>query len=769
MSLLSRRSKSTNKAARRRRPSLRSDFELLEDRRLLAPLDFLVTNNTDGGPGSLRQAIIDANATPGTNSVQFNIAVGAIAQATVPTAGSQPEGIAAGPDGNVWFTEGFASQIGRITPTGTITEFAIPTLGSGPFGITAGPDGNVWFTELDANNIGRATVSSAGLTISPTSALPTITDPVVIDATSQPGYAGSPLVEIDGSGAGAADGLTIQASGCTVAGLVINRFTADGILLENSGSNLIEGDFIGTDVTGTLGLGNSGSGIDLFNSPGNTIGGTTAGTRNVISGNKSFGIYVSDAGSNGNLILGNFIGTDVTGTQNLGNSSNGISVFGAAGNTIGGTAVGAGNVISGNGAYGISFGPSGSVGASDNLVQGNLIGTDITGTTRLGNSIDGILINSMQSTDNTIGGTMAGAGNIISGNNEYGVNISNASGNLVQGNFLGTNPTGANLGNLAGVVIANASNNTIGGTAAGSANVIAFNTGAAVTVDTGTGNPILQNSIFANGQGIVLVNGGNANQPAPTLTAADSFPGTTMVEGQLSGFAASTTYTIEFFASAPGDPTTPGQAHRFLGSQTLTTDGSGSATIATTLSVPVPVGQVITATATSVPDNNTSEFSAVTVDEDATTTALTSSPNPSVYGQSVTLTATVTAAAPGAGTPTGTVTFMDGSTALGTGTLNAAGVATLIISTLDVAGSPHSITAVYKGDTNDAGSTGTLTNGQTVNADSTSTVVSSSVNPSAFGQSVTFTATVSVTARGPGHPPARSRSRTAASRCPTEP
>ena len=97
--------------------------------------------------------------------------------------------------------------------------------------------------------------------------------------------------------------------------------------------------------------------------------------------------------------------------------------------------------------------------------------------------------------------------------------------------------------------------------------MIAFNTGAGVTVDTGTGNAIRQNSIFANGQGIVLVNGGNANQPAPTLTAADSFDGTTLVEGQLSGFAASTMYTLEFFASAPGDPSTPGQAHVFLGSR----------------------------------------------------------------------------------------------------------------------------------------------------------------------------------------------------------
>ena len=96
-----------------------------------------------------------------------------------------------------------------------------------------------------------------------------------------------------------------------------------------------------------------------------------------------------------------------------------------------------------------------------------------------------------------------------------------------------------------------------------------------MTVDTGTGNAIRQNSIFVNGQGIVLTNGGNANQPAPTLTAADSFPGTTMVEGLLSGFAPNTMYTVEFFASARVIPNL-GQAHVFLDSRTFTTDGFGS-------------------------------------------------------------------------------------------------------------------------------------------------------------------------------------------------
>ena len=156
MTLLSRRSKSTNKAARRKRPSLRPDFELLEDRRLLAP--FFVTNNTDGGPGSLRQAILDANNAPGADTIDFNIAVGAISEVATPTTGSSPADITVGPDGDLWFTEESGDRIGRITPSGTVTEFSAGiTAESGPDGITAGPDGNLWFTENFGNRIGRIT------------------------------------------------------------------------------------------------------------------------------------------------------------------------------------------------------------------------------------------------------------------------------------------------------------------------------------------------------------------------------------------------------------------------------------------------------------------------------------------------------------------------------------------------------------------------------------------------------------------------------------
>ena len=126
-----------------------------------------------------------------------------------------------------------------------------------------------------------------------------------------------------------------------------------------------------------------------------------------------------------------------------------------------------------------------------------------------------------------------------------------------------------------------------------------------------------------------------------------------------------------------------------------------------------------------------------TVNQDSTTTAIASSANPSVYGQSVTFTATVTASAPGSGTPTGTVTFMNGTTTLGTVTLSGG---TASYSTAKLATASHSITATYNGSTSFVTSNGSLT--QTVNQDGTTTSVSSSLNPSVFGQSVTFAATV---------------------------
>jgi hypothetical protein len=358
-------------------------------------------------------------------------------------------------------------------------------------------------------------------TISPLSPLPPITQPVTIDATTQPGSGGLPAVQLEGSSAGVANGLVIQASNTQVKGLVINRFArGDGILITAANIAVITNDvitdnYIGTDCTGTTAvdttgnkLGN-GNGVVLNGNVMNAlIGRIVGGAKNVISGNLKDGIDIgpSPAGQQltGNRVEGNYIGTDVTGTtafdasaNPLGNASVGVALLaGAVGNTVGGSAPLSGvcdaacNLVSGNGVDGVSLlGSAGTV--ARNLVQGNYVGTDVTGTTvvdptgnRLGNGRNGVLLFD-QATGNTI------ADNLVSGNSRDGVNISGTtataigSDNVVQGNYIGTDrtattaydPAGNALGNLAnGISLRDgARSDTIGGIAFGAGNVISGN------------------------------------------------------------------------------------------------------------------------------------------------------------------------------------------------------------------------------------------------------------------------------------------------------
>ncbi len=272
------------------------------------------------------------------------------------------------------------------------------------------------------------------------------------------------------------------------------------LYLSANGNNLVQGNLIGTDITGTQSIPNI-EGIVVASSS-NTIGGTTAGAGNVVSGSSSSnsaGIVVS---SNNNLLQGNIIGTSAAGNAALANYQ-GVVVQ-SSGNTIGGTEAGAGNLISGNTWGGLILN------GGDNLVQGNDIGTDVTGSVSIPNGflsyyyVGGIDI---FSNSNTIGGTTTGAGNVISGNGSDGVDIVGTSDNLLEGNLIGVGANGTEpLGNGGGGVSAfyGATYNTIGGTAAGAANVIANNQtrpGVNIGVDDSDdcpGNEILSNSIYNN-------------------------------------------------------------------------------------------------------------------------------------------------------------------------------------------------------------------------------------------------------------------------------
>ena len=203
-------------------------------------------------------------------------------------------------------------------------------------------------------------------------------------------------------------------------------------------------------------MGNAFHGLNIASSN-NTIGGTASAARNIISGNNNAGIFIT-AGTTGNLVQGNFIGTDAAGAGAIGNG-NGVVTVGQSGNfsshTIGGTAPGARNIISGNIGRGIIIGGT----LSGSLVQGNFIGTDVTGSIAVGNASDGVLIN-FGSANNTIGGTTPAARNLISGNGANGVR-SDYHPNTVQGNFIGTQVNGVSpLGNGANGVLINFTSTT---------------------------------------------------------------------------------------------------------------------------------------------------------------------------------------------------------------------------------------------------------------------------------------------------------------------
>ncbi len=430
-------------------------------------------------------------------------------------------------------------------PTSTYHTFLTTNTGDSGLGSLrqAILDANATSTDSGANLI-AFDIPGGGETITPLSALPIVTNGnLLIDGLSQPGSSANTaangdnanlLVQLDGTNV-IDTGLWVQASDVTIQGLVIDDFTATGIQLDGN-QNMVVGDFVGTDPTGTAALGN-GDGLAVTGA-GNTIGGAGYADRNVIAGNADFGVFASGSGATGNLIAGNYIGTDLTGAHALANQEGGIEIENADGNQIGGDLPGQGNVISGNGVPSNLAGYDDGVTlifADNTLIAGNDIGTDYTGTVALGNLRDGINVHS-GSQNNTIGGLTAGARNIISANGAYGVRLRDEptlyptstpiSGNEVLGNYIGTDATGNKaLGNgLAGVSIESFNTvaitaNVIGGTAAGAANVIAGNGGNGVEMigafvtanlieDNFIGTDVTGTAALANAANGVAINSG---------------------------------------------------------------------------------------------------------------------------------------------------------------------------------------------------------------------------------------------------------------------
>lgn len=425
-------------------------------------------------------------------------------------------------------------------------------------------------------------------TIALTNALPAISDDSLsVDGESQASFIGrdanpdGPEIVVNGSQLTTSSfGFFITSAGNRVHHLVLNGFDA-GVYMtgENAQFNSVTGCFIGTDATGSQDAANN-SGIQIY-SANNTIGGTETGAKNLLSGNRVFGVLLSGEQANNNRIIGNFIGTDASGSNALANQAAGIMIqLMPSGNEIGGREPGEGNLISGNGQDGIRLS------GVSHAILGNLIGTDATGSAIIGNGWAGISIGG--GGNHTIGGTETGAGNTISGNNQGGIQITSASvNNHVFGNFIGTNASGTEpLGNVgSGVwITGKAKSNMVGPN-----NLIAFNqfTGVSVSSDSTLFNTITQNSIWSNSErGIEISDGGNAGVQPPVVSRVS--------DGVATGTAPANA-TVEIFSDEEDEGAI------YEGSTTA--DANGNFQWSGTLS-----GPNVTATATDA-EGNTSPFS----------------------------------------------------------------------------------------------------------------------------------------------------------------
>jgi uncharacterized repeat protein (TIGR01451 family) len=580
-----------------------------------------------------------------------------------------------------------------------------------------------------------------------------IHESVIIDATTQPGYAGNggkPLIQIQPSiPASSSSGFSVSKIGVfdstfsvTIRGLAINGFpNGPGISLTNGQNHLIEKNFIGINAAGTAAQpndtgivmfspnniirnnvisGNENTGLYMINSGDklstnnlivgnfigtnfdgtaavpnqdgialrqganhNTIGGMSIGDRNIISGNAGWGIFtdgndnVPTFNSNSTTILGNYIGTDATGNVDLGNAkgiyilrSDSNVIGGTTGTTPGGSCTGACNLISGNG-IGIEINSDNGGTSENNTIEGNFVGTDVTGTEAIGNDFEGVILGAFNS---TVGGTTPQARNLISGNTKTGLYVSGLSvtfNNVILGNYIGTDTTGLNpLGNHGyGILLYDSFGNQIGDGTDEGGNWIGFNGLGVAELKGGIGiqgslaqqNLISGNSIFYNyALGIDLIpegltendtgdgdTGANSLQNFPVLTSVVTRTDTTLA-GTLNS-APNRNYAIELFANSDCDESGYGEGEFYLGGVSVTTNGSGDATFSTPISPPLPADTVVTAVA--IDDDstlnspfawNTSEFSACKVAQADLSLTKTDSVDPVLPGDNLTYTMVIT-------------------------------------------------------------------------------------------------------------------------------
>jgi hypothetical protein len=619
---------------KRPRRSTRLEVLTLEDR--IVPAILTVTGTGDAiavdGVVTLREAITSANTNAnvnadvvgdgdyGTDTIRFNIP-------------------AADPGHFYYRTDGTARQVTRANVAPTVEA----------------DDGDI--ADIDPDH------PHSWFSISPASALPTISGPLTIDGYTQSGASPNTnsvesmlglnavvRIELEGSSAGSAvNGLTVSAGDSAFRGLAINRFMArSGVALTNSNNIVIEGNLIGTDTSGTVAMGNRDGVTMEFQVSDIRVGGTAPAARNLISGNSSTGVAFG-APAISNLVQGNLIGTDLAGARGLGNA-HGVLInavnSGAVGTVIGGAVAGARNVISGNRFEGVSVGSLNNV-TSGTVIQGNYIGTDVTGTVAVGNAGAGIAVGT-GAQDTIIGGTTALARNVVSGNQGAGISVGGNPPSVrtsIVGNFIGTQSDGlAPLGNSRDGVFSSSSATTIGGTDPDAGNVISFSGESGISCFVGTadirGNaifsnnqhgvfinsatsPVLGNTIHDNGGlGIELGVGSHAGVTPNDSGDADGGPfipnnlqnfpellETLSTAGDSTIFAfldslPQTEFLIQFFANDAADTSGHGEGQSLLGETIVRTDNDGD--VSFTFDVPETLSpeQQVTATATRLSDHD---------------------------------------------------------------------------------------------------------------------------------------------------------------------
>ena len=523
--------------------------------------------------------------------------------------------------------------------------------------------------------------STGVFTIKPSDQLPWLVNATILDGSTQPGNLNpnGPPIQLSGAntpspGPPYPSGLRLCGTNCAVRSLVINGFTDFGVVIDSTDStgNVVSGCYIGVDPGGTIAVPNGILPLVITNGAhGNLVGGSTPAARNVISGSTIQGITIHDPGTVNNTVAGNYIGLNASGSASLANAWAGIEIYnGAQSNIIGGVTSGAGNVISGNGKQGVYVHDSGTTG---NVIEGNHIGLNAAGNAAVPNTWAGVnLANGAQF--NLVGGSIPGAGNVISGNDNQGILIqdSGTSFNSVQGNLIGLNSAGtaAIPNGWSGVEISGgASSDTIGGgpgarnLISGNANYGVYIQGAGVVSNSVLGNTIGLNvagnaGISNTWAGVALANGATSNsiggvtmgaaniiadngldavQLFSTPTTNNSVRGNSIYGNNGYGIAlyggnnlenapsitsaiVTTNTTVigslssmtntTFHLDFYANPPGQYQAMTWLGSRDITTSAAGAVDFTNTLA-PVQAGRIITVAATD-PAGNTSSLSSGT-------------------------------------------------------------------------------------------------------------------------------------------------------------